>query len=295
MIRIELIIFLFLLLFAASSCKEDSPLDSEQYVKQVYIVGSDQTTNMGMLDVEVPFSDTEQQEIFISVATGGSLNIDREVSVTLDEAGTEPIDDYNFKYVDEEDIKYQKLESAHYSVPDNNVTIKQGDIYGRMPILVNSSGLHCDSLYALTFKISEVSDPGYISIRDADTIVILSFSFVNDYSGSYQAEGYYYQWVDGAALGDSVSISTSRTLKAVDSNTVRFFHLANTESDTNIANYAVTLSVDSDNNISVESWGNLSVTDGGGTYDPDTKTFVVWYNYISGSKEYQFSGTFIGD
>jgi hypothetical protein len=289
----QIILPLYLLLVTITACsKEDSPLDEEQYIKQVYIVGADETTNMGMSNVEIPYNDSEEQRTFISIATGGSLNIDRDITVTIAEAGIEPVNDYNFKYLEESDIQYRMLGQSVYRLPDKNVGIKEGEIYGRMPVYINTAGLHCDSLYALTFKISSVSNPDYISIRQEDTVLIQTYTFINDYSGTYQSEGYYYQWVDGKAFGDSTSIAATRILKATNVNTVRLFHLAYTESDANIDPYAFTLSVSSDNSVKVNAWGSLDITDGGGFYSPDDKTFTIWYNYKADNREYQFSGTF---
>jgi hypothetical protein len=242
--------------------------------------------------VEIPYNDSEEQMTYISIATGGSLNIDRDITATIAEAGIEPVDDYNFKYLEEGDIQYQMLEQSAYRIPEKNVVIKKGEIYGQVPVYINTAGLHCDSLYALTFKISSVSDPDYISIRQEDSVLIQTYTFINDYSGTYQSEGYYYQLIDGKAHGDSTSISATRTLKATNVNTVRLFHLAHTESDENIDPYALTLSVASGNSLEVKAWGSLDITDGRGTYSPDDKIFTIWYNYKAGDQEYQFSGTF---
>jgi len=292
--KIRSILIPFVLLSVVlAGCEESTPLDDEQYIKQAYIVGADETTNMGMSVVDVAYSDAEETETSISVATGGSLNIDRDITVDVEEAGPESIDDYNFKYLNDDDVHYQLLDASYYRIPDREVTIKKGEVYGTMPIYINSSGLNCDSLYALTFRIKSVSDPDYISVRSQDTVLILTFNFVNDYSGSYQLDGYYYKWADGAALGDSTTISTSRTLKAVDSHTVRFYHLAKTEDTANLEDNGITLTVSADNSVSVMPWNSLELTDGGGTYDAGSQTFTVWYNYLSGSTEYQLSGKLV--
>ena len=125
---------LLIILFTISSgffvgCKEKSPLDGEQYFKQVYIVGSDQTSDLGLRTVEVPYS-SEEQETSVSISTGGSQNIDRDITVLLKEAGSAAIDDYNFKYLEDDDVKYQLLDAAFYSIPDYDVTIKSGEVYG---------------------------------------------------------------------------------------------------------------------------------------------------------------------
>ncbi len=284
---------LALLFLMISGCQENTPLDDEQYIKQVYIIGADETTNMGMTTVDVAYNDTEETETSLSVATGGSLNIDRDITVTIEAAGSGAIDDYNFRYLEDDDVHYRLLDPSYYRVPDNQVTVKKGDVYGTMPVYISSAGLDCDSLYALTFKIKSVSDPDYISVRQQDTVLILAFNFVNDYSGSCQMDGYYYKWADGAASGDSTSVSTARDLKAVNAGTVRFYHLARTEGTANLDGYGITLTVSSGNNVTVAPWGSLVITDGGGTYNPDLKTFSIWYNYLSGATEYQFSGKLV--
>lgn len=284
--------FLCLLYTVTAGCSQDSPLDNEQYYKQVYIVGADETTNMGMSVAEIPYHDTEEQRTFISVATGGSLNIDRDITVTIEEAGTLPVENYNFKYLTQDNVQYRLLPSAHYRIPGNKVVIKAGQVYGQLPVFIKSAGLHCDSLYALTFKIREVSDPDYITVREKDTVLIQSYTFVNKYSGTYQSEGYNYRLNEGGLVSDSTTISATRNLKAVDAHTVRLFHLAYTESDENIDAYALTLTVEEDNTLTVRAWNNLNITGGGGTYSAANGTFTVWYHYESAGNRYRFAGTF---
>jgi hypothetical protein len=80
----------------------------------------------------------------------------------------------------------------------------------------------------------------------------------------------------------------------VNDKTVRFFHLANNETLANLPACGVTATVSSDNTLVVSSWGTgLTITGGGGNYDPDAKKFTIWYNYLAGATPYQFKGTFI--
>ncbi len=286
---------LVLLAFIMAGCEEDSPLEGEQYIKQVYIVGSDETTDLGMSTVEIPYSESDEQETYISIATGGSLNIDKDITVSIVEAGDDVIDDYNFKYLEDDDIQYQLLNNSYYSIPDYEVEIKAGEVYGQMPIYIDNSTLNCDSLYALTFQISAVSDPDYISIRETDTVLIQTYKFVNDYSGTYQEEGYYYTWDALGDYEDSTSVSATREFTAVNYNTVRLYHLATTESFDNVEDAGVTFTVESDNSLAVATWKNLDVVDGGGTYNASSKTFKVWYNYQVEDVVYQFSGNYVGE
>jgi len=291
--KIHLLLFpLTLLALLPAGCSKDYPLDTEQYIRQVYLVGADQTSNMGMLTREVAYAGASP-EADISVAVGGSRASGQDITVTLEEAGTVAVDDYNLKYMDGEDVQYQLLDASHYRIPDYAVTIKAGETYGTLPVYISTEGLSCDSLYALTFQINAVSGPDDVSVRGQDTVLILSFTFVNDYSGTYQLDGYYYPWQDGAAAGDSTTVSASRTLTATSAGTVRFYHLAKSEDPDYLDGYGVTLEVEADNSVTVKAWGSLEITDGGGIYNPDTKTFTVRYNYLSGTDTYQFSGKFV--
>ena len=294
--KLKLIIFPLISLTAIlGACKKESdPLDHEQYIKQVYIVGSNKSNNEGLSIVKLPYSKTGDQEQLtsLSVATGGSRNIDRDITVSLAEAGTEPITRYNFLYLfRNEDIRYQKLNSSFYSLPNKTVGIKSGEIYGTTSLRVKTATLHPDSLYAVTVKISSVSDPDYISIRKTDSVLIVGLSLTNDYSDAYQAQGKYYKLVN-ALPADTVTLSLTRTLKAIDYSTVRFYHLSTEENVINAAANGVKIKVNDDNSLTITPWGNLVITAGSGTYNPVTKTFILSYNYTVSGVVYQFKGTF---
>ena len=279
----------------AGCTKLENPLDIEQYQKMVYLVGANISTNEGLQVVDLPYgaSASETANTFISAGTGGSLLISKDISIEVAEAGTDAITKYNALYLYKPtDIKYQQLNASFYSIPDNNVIVNTGETYGRMPLSIKTFNLHCDSLYALTFKIASVSDPEYISIRKTDSILLFSYRLYNNYSGTYQETGRYYKNAIGTP--DTAALALSRTFKAVNYKTVRFFHLANNETLANLPACGVTVTVNSDNTLVVDSWGTgLTITGGGGNYDPASKKFTIWYNYLSGATPYQFKGTFI--
>lgn len=278
-----------------SGCKkEDDPLDHEQYIKQAYIVGSNKSNNEGLSIVKLPYSKTADQEQVtnISIATGGSMNIDRDISVSLAEAGNDAIMRYNFLYLYKDgDIKYQKLANSFYRIPNKTIVLKAGEVYNTTPLYVKTANLHADSLYAVTVKIASVSEPDYISIRKTDTVLMVSFAMINDYSDTYQVQGRYYRYGASAAV-DTVSLSLTRVLKALDYNTVRFYHLSNTEILSNAASNGVKVKVNDDNTLTITPYGTLAITSGGGTYNPTSKLFTVTYNYTVSGVAYQFKGTF---
>ncbi len=276
-----------------SGCREDSPLDGEQYMKQVSIVGADQTTNEGLRVAEVPYRDLVRSETPVSVTTGGSLNIDQDITVVLKEAGSAAIDDYNFKYLDDDEPQYRHLDDEAYAIPDLSVDIKAGEVYGLMPVEISTAGLNADSLYALTFQIESVSDPEYISVRTVDTVLILAFKLINDFSGLYNSQGYDFPYDPdtGIATGDSSEISTSRNLTALDVHTVRLFHLLSVESSANRSAFGLSLKIEDDNSVVVSPWDELVLIDGAGTYEPSTQTISYWYIYQSGTDVRKFTGT----
>ncbi|MBE9601035.1 DUF4361 domain-containing protein [Pedobacter sp. MC2016-24] len=273
--------------------KEKNPLDEEQFMKQAYLVGSNKSNNEGLSTIKLAYgkSADEEQLSYISVATGGSKNIDRNITATLADAGNASIIRYNFLYRFNGDIKYQMLASSLYRIPEKNVQIKSGDTYGTVPFYIKTAGLHCDSLYAVTVKIASLSDPGYISIRQVDTVLMVSFALTNDYSGNYQAQGKYYKLLNAGPL-DTTSIALPRTLKAVNYQTIRFSHLSAGETVATANESGVKVRIADDNSLTITPWGSLVITAGGGTYKPATKVFELWYNYTVSGVTYQFKGKF---
>jgi hypothetical protein len=280
---------------AAGGCEDINVLETEQYVKQVYIVGA--------ADVVWPFQvayGDEPREAYISVATGGSRNIDEDVTVQLrHNDGT--IGWYNNKYLYDAPVKYQKLDPAKFTIPSFSTTIRAGEVYARLPFTINTAGLHCDSLYAVTFAIESVSR---YEKNATDTALILNLDLVNDYSGTYQFAATRYKLALDAVSGTYIptsdgTYSASRTLKAVDANSVRFFHEARAEARGGYASneayfaairdWCLVFTRTSGNNFSVVPWNTLAILDGACTHDNGTFTF--YYDYQSGSTRYRIEGT----
>ncbi len=294
--KLNFIVYLFIVLmvFLNGCKKEDNPLDHEQYLKQVYIVGANVSNNEGRSIINLSYlkSPEVEQVTSLSVATGGSKNIDKDVSVTIADAGTTAISSYNFLYLYKDgQIKYQKLNNSYFRVPNTTIQIKANEVYGTTPVYIKTGNLHCDSLYALTFKIASVSQPDYVSIRKTDTVLMMSINMINSYSDTYQVAGK--TFIPGSANpADTTAIGVSRVLKAVNYNTVRFYHLSTTEDLVNAVSSGVKIQVNDDNSLTITPWGTLLITSGGGTYNPTTRTFDLWYNYTVGAVTYQFKGTF---
>lgn len=288
-------LFIGLIIFLNGCKKEDNPLDHEQYLKQVYLVGANVSNNEGRSVIKLSYlkSTDLEQVAYLSVASGGSRNVDQDISAVVADAGNAAINRYNFLYLYKDgQVKYQRLRDDYFRVPDPIVQIKKNEVYGTTPVYIKTGSLHCDSLYALTFKIASVSQPDYISIRKTDTVLMMSINMINNYSDSYQVNGK--TFIPGSTVvTDTVSIGATRVLKAVDYRTVRFFHLTTEETLANAPAYGVKVQVNDDNTLTIVPWGTLAITSGGGTYNPNTRKFDLWYNYKEGTVNRQFKGTFI--
>lgn len=283
--KINIVFFLLLWSILLISCENDNPIDREQYFKQVYIVGADKKVQA----FDVTYGDGPQSA-YLSLATGGSLNIDRDVKVTVGHYD-EAIDWYNNKYMIDEYIKYQKMNEYTYDIPSYSAIIKSGNVYERLPFYVYTKDLNCDSLYALTFRIEEVSD--FVK-NEQDTVLIMNINLINDFSGVYQMTATQYT-IDN--LGEETAPTTiiaSRELKATDEHTVRFFNAATNQSKSgyetkeeyfnSINKNCITFKHLGENTFSVHGWKELNIIDGTAKYSYDeilnSSTIVFSYDYI---------------
>lgn len=272
-----------------TSCDSENPLEDEQYIKQIYIVGAYDIVEK----FDVPYGDTPQNT-YIAVATGGSLNIDQDIEVTLTHNDA-TIDWYNKKYMLDAPVKYRKLEGEYCTFPSMTTTIKTGQVYSRLPFSIKSSGLHCDSLYALTFKIESVSN--YIK-HPKDTVLIMNLNFVNEFSGNYQLTATKYTLDKDGNETMPTSMNLSRIVKAVDKDKVRFINEAVSEPVTTLSrddyfkviyDNGVVFERQPDGSFTASGWKNLSISNATVTFADDTFTFC--YDYESDRNKFRLRGT----
>lgn len=295
----KLITVLLLATAILYACAVADPLADEQYQKDIYIVGAYNR----VATFELPYG--ENQAAFVSVAVSGTRNIDRDVDVTL--VNNPPIIRwYNGRYMLDAPVKYKQLDDASVAIPSWKTTLRAGEVYARLPFTVNSTGLHCDSLYAIGFAIDAVSD--YQKSLE-DTELVLTFKFTNDFSGNYQMEATKTrltlneqdQWVEE---GMAVPVSVQRTLTAVSADTVRLFHektrqtLAEYSNSRDpgadyfaaINNYCITFGkVAGTNRFTVEPFGVFPVIEGEAAFDNGIFTF--YYDYTEDANRYRMKGS----
>lgn len=277
-------------LLTMASCDVENPIETEQYKKQVYLVGAHDR----MLQKNLSYGG--EQEIYVSVAVGGSLKTEHDITVTLGEADKVNIDNYNRKNVAEGDVKYEALPLNWYTIPSKTVTIKAGEQYARIPIRIETDRIDADKCYTIPLKIVELSD---FEVTRDDTVMILNPVMVNNYSGSgvFAGKSYSvsYDGTGNEVIGSVASTTnTNRTLKAIDQYTVRLFHKVELEKLSNVDKSAYTLKVNpADNTVIITPCKNLEILKGGGVYDPSTHTFSIWYNYKEGGSEYKMEATIV--
>ena len=110
----------FLAMFALAACE---PFDFEQEMGQkvICIISDNDLVYTGMHDLN-----QSESTGYISINCGGSLQIDRDVDVTLEYA-PEVLQSYNKIKYDIDQSKYAKeLPSKYYSIAQMGVTLKAG-------------------------------------------------------------------------------------------------------------------------------------------------------------------------
>jgi hypothetical protein len=288
-----------------SACELVDPLASEQYRKDIYIIGAYERVSY----FNLPYGN--EQEAFVSVSASGTQKVDQDVEITLRQ-DNDIIDWYNGKYMLDATVKYRQLDPALVNILSWKTTLRAGELYTHLPFTVNTTGLHCDSLYAIGIAIDAVSA---YRIADSGTELIFTLKLINDYSGNYQMDASKVtlkeeiledgssQWVE---QGLALPVSIQRTLTATSHDAVRFFHEKQKET---LAEYSSSYTPDKDyfdaiekyciqfvkadgNKFTVESWGSMSIVDGEAEYNAPNFTFR--YDYMEGSTRYRMSGSFRG-
>lgn len=282
-------LILIIIVIGGTGCEQENPIDKEQYMKQVSIVGAQHNSN-GYTTFDLNCKDEGYAQAFISVAVSGTLPPDRDIVVKLTDDIPGVIDEYNRVYVSSSAIKNRLMPSSFYEISDFTTTIKAGGTYARLPINIRSVDLECDSIYALPFKIMSVSEYDY---RRVDTVLIMAVNLINEYSDNYRFDAYRSTVQPDGSLTDSVAMGKILAVKAVSEKVVRFFGEGVTEEKNNIADYCVTLSVKDDNTLDIGAWdtSKLTVKDGSGYYDSKMRIFYLKWNYIRDGIEYQVGGT----
>lgn len=293
---------LYILLTATifAACEVEDPMASEQYQKEIYIVGAYNRVS----PFELPYGD--DQDAFVSISASGTKKVDRDVDITL-KHDDDIIDWYNKKYMLDAPVKYKQLDPVYINIPSWTATLKAGELYTRFPFTINSADLHCDSLYAISFVVESTSHYG---LKEDGTELIFTLKLINDFSGTYQMSSTKItlekdpvsgNWVEGSTM----PVNIQRTLTASSIDEVRFFHEKTRETLDEyrnswdpgkdyfdaIKNSCIKFVRTGDSNkFTVKSWDKMSIIDGEAEFKDGA--FSFWYDYTEDSNRYRMRGTF---
>ena len=261
------------------ACNNKNPMDEEQYFKQIYLVGAYDH----VFTQTVYYNDTEAQETFISVAASGSLGLDEDVNVTVG-IFPEEVPIYNEKYIGHYSSLpyYSVLPEGVYDIPSLQVTLRaDGEVYEQIPIYLDTKQIHCDSNYAIPFRITSVS--AYQTTTDS--VLLLALDMQNEYSATYAMSGSFHLLDETGHELDTTLTGKNKELIAVSQYELRMFYYDASEEDENITSDCLVLTINpEDNSVSIRPWNTEefqypTITQAGGTYTPATQVLDIWYEY----------------
>lgn len=271
--------FLFLLF---TGCENTSPMDSEQYKKEVYLVGAYEYVRA----LDIMYTGDKPSETYITVTTSGSLNLDKDVKVEL-EIDEKIIDSYNELFFGILNLEkyYIPLEREKYNIPSlNNVLIEHRNGFSKnVPIFIETTGIDPDALYVIPIQIGSVSE---YSVNRTGEKMLVKLNMVNLFSAQYSMEG-------TTVSGDKAPllIHKVKNLKAVSKQSVRMFLGTENENKTNLSTKSIVLTIRetplSETKdmfpVTITAWDNqtLEIADGIGTYDAKEEVFDITYSVIS--------------
>lgn len=187
---------------------------------------------------------------------------------------------------------YQPLPVQYYSVEDlGNVTIPKGKFQGLSTISIDADLFCADSLaltstYALGFKLLDTSADSILSEKNS---TIITFKYINTYHGNYYHKGQAIGYSGGTAV-ETVTYPDDDLweLNTFSVNGVTAPEMANFSG----SNFYMDLTIAQDNSVSISSNPTASVeVSGNGNYNPDTRTFILEYNFTHNELDYTVKDT----
>ena len=277
-----------------TSCDENEQFRGELYKKVIYLLSTDDYTFESEHDLG------EESTGYVTVYCGGTQHIDHDVTVTL-EPDLDAVGDYNYMYFDLDSSRYaHTLDASRFTIDSYQTVLRADseDNYALLPIKIRPDGLSPDSTYFIPLRIRSVSD---FEINSDKQKVLYQIVLRNRYAT--MATTTYYQ-VTGVedrhlAAGDVAGgISVTRIFAPLSKNQVRCFAGTHTYNPANVTKdeinkYAMTLTINSDNSITITPYGDLEVEMLGGAQDNyfavDSRDRYVF------NLHYRFRDTFSGE
>jgi hypothetical protein len=280
-----------------SSCERDELFEREQY-KNMFALLSDDGFNIFAEehDLELP-----ESQGFISAVCGGSLPTEKDINITVVEDENLLLQ-FNRNNFDVDESKYARwLPREKYDIANYSITVPAGERTGLMPLKVRPDGLSPDSIYFIPLR----ADKFTAYELNPEKSNVLYRVFLKNYYATTKTEASmttttstYYNF---RGKRNNANMMGNKQVFPVSGNSVRIMAGDITfESKADVIDKgAVLLTVDEDNNVSIQAWKNLDVTqidddpdfpnkfliedDGYKTY----KSFLLRYDYVYDGTTYQ--------
>lgn len=248
--------------FAAlmTACNENEQFEGELYEKVIYVLSD----NDYMFPTVHKLGETTPG--YLTIYCGGTEHITEDVRVEV-EPYQQVLDDYNYINFDLDESRYARLlDPSHYTIEDYSTVLEANspDYYSLIPIKVNPDGLSPDSTYIIPMRIKSVSN--YRVNPDKDR-VMYKVVLANEFATMERTTYYQMNGVEtlGLSSGEVASgVSVTRVVAPLEKNKVRMFagthqYVPNNVSLEEINTYALTVTFNDDNTISIGSYANLEV------------------------------------
>ena len=170
--KINVIFIVILFLFV--SCSNDVDY-GEQYIKELYIVGSSQTLMYAFHEIDKASPGN------ISVYCSGSELPGKDVIVNY-KVDKEYLDRFNRnEYGNEEENYFQIVPEDKVTFKQEQIIVKKGKEYGLLNFTIDTEGLDFSKLYVIPLTLTDA--PGYrISETQSSTLYVVGI--VNQYQGT---------------------------------------------------------------------------------------------------------------
>ena len=251
-----------------TGCDENEQFRGELYKKVIYLLSTDDYTFESEHDLG------EESTGYVTVYCGGTQHIDHDVTVTL-EPDLEAVGDYNYMYFDLDSSRYaHTLDVSRFTIDSYQTVLRANseDNYALLPIKIRPDGLSPDSTYFIPLRIRSVSD---FEVNTDKQKVLYQIVLRNQYATMATTTYYQVTGVEDRILSSgSVAggISVTRIFAPLSKNQVRCFAGTHTYNPSNVTKqeidkYAMTLTINGDNSITITPYGALEVEMLGGAQD----------------------------
>lgn len=228
-------------LLMVSSCQYNT-LPEELFTKTVLL------NQNGFREYDLPFIGVTTKDTTISIAVSGSSKLATDVRARID-VRPELLEDYNWEqFRSDESLYFSLLPEDCYEFSRDFFTIKAGMEYTSVPIRFYLDEFDRTKNYVLPIAIVEateypVADPKY-------STVLMSLVLSNSNSGIYNMVG-----VLQEQGGDGVlDVQMTRTLKAVDNETVSMYVSNTSERFSGRENMLMHMKVNADSTLTFTSF-----------------------------------------